>query len=80
MYDFHYSYIRNKYGDDTKLLFTDTDSLAYEIRTDDVYADIKDDIESKLDTIKIIRCSQSRTRRLSECLRTKRAGNRLKSL
>ena len=50
MYDFHYSYIKNKYGDDTKLLFTDTYSLAYEIRTEDFYADIKDDIESKFDT------------------------------
>ena len=37
MYKFHYKYIKNKF--DAKLLFTDTDSLAYEIKTEDVYED-----------------------------------------
>ena len=40
MYDFHYNYIKNKYWDREKLLFTDTDSLAYEIKTKDFYKDI----------------------------------------
>ena len=41
MYEFHYKYIKNKF--DAKLLFTDTDSLVYEIKTEDVYEDFYQD-------------------------------------
>ena len=50
MYDFHYNYIKPKYGDNAKLLFTDTDSLAYEIQTEDFYRDISSDVKDKFDT------------------------------
>ena len=49
MYDLHYKYIKTKYGDQAKLLFTDTDSLAYEIRTKDFYKDINPNIEKRFD-------------------------------
>ena len=50
MYDFHYNYIKPKYGDKAKLLFTDTDSLAYEVETDDFYKDISPDVRDRFDT------------------------------
>ena len=37
MYNFHYGFVKNRYGSDSKLLFTDTDSLCYEITTEDFY-------------------------------------------
>ena len=37
MYNFHYNYIKKEYGSRAKLLFTDTDSLTYEIETEGVY-------------------------------------------
>ena len=39
MCDFHYNYIKKKYNDRAKLLFTDTDSLTCEIEAEDVYKD-----------------------------------------
>ena len=36
MYEFHYDYIKNKYGKKSKLLFIGTDSLMYEIKNEDV--------------------------------------------
>ena len=50
MYDFHYNYVRSKYNDKARLLFTDADSLCYEIETDDFFKDISRDIEAKFDT------------------------------
>ena len=50
IYDFHYGYILPKYGKNQKLLFTDTDSLRYEIETEDFYEDISNDVEKGFDT------------------------------
>ena len=42
-YEFHYAYIKNKYGNNSRLLFTNNDSLMYEIKTEDVYEDFSSD-------------------------------------
>ena len=41
MYEFRYKYIKSKFH--VKLLFTDTDRLVYEIKTEDVYEDFYQD-------------------------------------
>ena len=39
MYEFHYDYIKNKYANNSRLLFTDTYGLMYEIKTEDISKD-----------------------------------------
>ena len=43
MYDYHYNTIKKQYKDRAVLMFTDTDSLTYEIKTDDIYKDMEKD-------------------------------------
>ena len=43
MIDYHYNYIKPKYGDNSKLIYTDTDSFIYHIKTDDLYQDMFND-------------------------------------
>ena len=50
MFNFHYTYIKKKYGKKAELLFTGTDSLMYEIKTKDFYLDISSDVRDKFDT------------------------------
>ena len=50
LYKFWYDYIKPKYEDRAKLCYTDTDSLVIHIITEDVFADISDDVERWFDT------------------------------
>ena len=45
MCDFHYNYIKQKYEEKAKLLFTDTDILTCEIEAEDVYQEVWNDKE-----------------------------------
>ena len=51
MYEFHYDYMVPKYGlEKLKLCYMDTDSLVYDIKTEDFYEDIVDNIPARFDT------------------------------
>ena len=43
MYQFWYDYLKVKYGNKIKLIYTDTDSLVIEVETDDIYKDMYED-------------------------------------
>ena len=50
MYKFHYDHMIPEYGNNLKLCYMDTDSFVYDIRTEDFYADIVDDVLERFDT------------------------------
>jgi len=45
MYDFFYNHLKKQYGSKCELLYTDTDSLLVEIETEDVYEDMKNNMD-----------------------------------
>ena len=56
MYEFHYDYMVPKYGlEKLKLCYMDTDSLVYDIKTEDFYADIADDERQDSIPVAIVR-------------------------
>ena len=50
MYEFYYDHMVPKYCDRLKLCYMDTDSLVYHIKTNDFYADIADDVQTRFNT------------------------------
>ena len=50
MYEFWDDYMKPKYGDNIKLCYMDTDSFIMNIRTEDFYKDIANDVEKRFDT------------------------------
>ena len=50
MYEFWYDYMKSKYGNNVKLSYMDTDSLIMNIKTEDFYKDIANDVEKRFDT------------------------------
>ena len=50
IYEFRYDYMKPKYGNDAKLCYMDTDIFAMNIKTEDFYKDIANDVEKRFDT------------------------------
>ena len=50
MYEFWYDYMKPKYGNDVKLWYMDTDSFVMNIKTNDFYIDIANDVDKRFDT------------------------------
>ena len=48
MYEFWYDYIKPKYRNNAKLCYMDTDSLIINIKTENFYNDIANDVEKKI--------------------------------
>ena len=50
MYEFWYDYMKPKYNDNVKLCNMDTDSFVMNIKTNDFYKVIANDVEKRFDT------------------------------
>ena len=50
MYEFWYDYMKPKYNNDVKLCYMDTDSFIMNIKTNDFYKDMANDVENRYDT------------------------------
>ena len=50
MYEFWYDYMKPKYNDNVKLCYMETDSFIMDIKANDFYKDISNDVENKFDT------------------------------
>ena len=50
MHKIWYDYMKPKYGDNVKLSYMDTDSFIRNVKTEDFYENIANDVEERLDT------------------------------
>ena len=50
MYEFWYDYVKPKYGENAKLCYMDTGSFIVHVKTDDIYKNIAEVVETRSDT------------------------------
>ena len=51
MYEFWHDNVKRKYVKKAKLCYMDTDSFIVYIKTDDIYKDIAEEVETRFDTL-----------------------------
>ena len=51
MYKFWYDYVKPKYGRNVKLSYMDIENFIVHVKTDDIYKDIAEDVETRFDTL-----------------------------
>ena len=66
MYEFWYDCMKPKYGNRVKLCYMDTDSFVINIKTNDFYKDIADDVEKRFDTLNYERNSHGLQERIKK--------------
>ena len=50
MYELWYDYVKPKYVENAKFCYMDTNSFIVHVKTEDIYKDIAEDIETRFDT------------------------------
>ena len=50
MYEFWYDCVKPKYGENAKVCYMDTDSFIDYVKTEDIYKNIAEDVETRFDT------------------------------
>ena len=50
MYEFCYFYVKPRYDEKTRLCYMDTNSFFVYIKTDDIYKDMPEDVETRFNT------------------------------
>ena len=47
MYEVWYDYVKKKYGENAKLSYMDKDSFIVQVKTDDIYKGITEDVKNR---------------------------------
>ena len=50
MYEFWYDYVKSQYGEKAKLCYMNADSFIVYLKTNEIYKDIAEDVESRFET------------------------------